>query len=165
MFEGRQPRQVLWYTVSKGVVASDQGDHDLARELIHEASGAHELFALHSTRTFLHRSYGSACIELTAGEYDRAEFHSFATIEGCHIQGDLLAKSFSVRGLGEVAFARGNFALAARRFAETRDFCADMGVPPRNLYSCTPFDVLPERFNGWALFLEDQSPFANVMQT
>ncbi|KAG1745507.1 uncharacterized protein EDB91DRAFT_152064 [Suillus paluster] len=163
--EGFYPGRVLWSTVLKGVVASNQGNHDLARELIRKASGSHESLTLHSASSFLHRSYGSAYIELTAGEYDRAESHFTATIEGCNMQGDPFSKSISTRGLGEIAFARGDFTLAAQRFAETEALCIEMGIPPQKLYNCGPFFALPERFNGWALFLEGQSPFANVMQT
>jgi hypothetical protein len=56
-------------------------------------------------------------------------------IEDSDTQGNLYFKAFSIRGLGEVAFARGNFAVAAQ----------------------------PERFEGWALFLECRSPFASAI--
>jgi tetratricopeptide (TPR) repeat protein len=163
MFKGKDPQDFLWFTVSKAVVASNQGNYDFARDLINKASEPLEFFALNSGRGFLHRSYGSARIELTAGEYDRAEFHFTATIEGSDMQGNLLFKAFNIRGLGEVAFAHGNFAVAAQRFAETRSLCAEMGVPPGKLYSCYPFSALPERFEGWALFLERRSPFASAI--
>jgi tetratricopeptide (TPR) repeat protein len=163
MSTGKNPEYFLWFTVWKAVVASKQGNYDLARDLIHKASEPLEFFALRSARVFLHRSYGSACIELTTGEYDRAEFHFIAIIEGSDMQDDLQFKAFSIRGLGEVAFARSNFAVAEQRFAETRSLCAEMGVPPRKLYSCLPFSTLPERFEGWALYLECRSPFASVV--
>ncbi|KAG2143018.1 hypothetical protein DEU56DRAFT_910958 [Suillus clintonianus] len=162
MFEGQHSDNVLWYTVRKAVVMSKQGNYDLARELIHKASDTFQFFALRNGRIFLHRSYGLACIELTAGEYDRAESYLTATIEGCDMQGNLSYKAFSTRGLGEVAFAHGNFALAAVRFAETRSLCAEMGVPPLHLYSCLPLNSLPDKFEGWAMFLEGRSPFANI---
>ncbi|KAG0697455.1 hypothetical protein DFH29DRAFT_149418 [Suillus ampliporus] len=162
MFEG-QNSDVLWYTVRKAVIASRQGNYDLARELIQQTSGPFEVFALHSARTFIYRTYGSACIELTAGEYDSAEVQFTATIDSCDMQSNLTYKAYSLRGLEEIAFARGDFALAAQRFAETRSMCAKMGVPPRNLYSCLPLNTLLDRFEGWALFLEGRSPFANVM--
>ncbi|KAG1724014.1 hypothetical protein EDB19DRAFT_2043614 [Suillus lakei] len=163
MFEGQNLEVVLWYTVWKAVVASNQGDHALAREIIHKASEPFQFFALRNARAFLRRSYGSATIELIAGEYDVAESHFTATIEGCVLQGNLYFKAFNIRGLGEIAFARSNFALAAERFTETRSLCAEMGVPPRRLYGCAPFSTLPDKFKGWALFLEGQSPFANIM--
>ncbi|KAG0697452.1 hypothetical protein DFH29DRAFT_1022144 [Suillus ampliporus] len=163
MFEGQYSDDVLWYTVRKAVVASRQGNYDLARELIQQTSGPFEVFALRNARTFIYRSYGSACIELVAGEYDRAESHFTATIEGCDIQGDLHVKSWSICGLGEVAFARSNFTVAAECFAKTQSLCSEMGVPPRHLYSCTPFSALPDKFAGWVLFLEGRSPFANVI--
>ncbi|KAG1724363.1 hypothetical protein EDB19DRAFT_1834219 [Suillus lakei] len=161
MFEEQDPYAVLWYAVWKAVVASNQGHYDLAREIIHKASRPLQRFILPITFAFLHSSYGSACIELTAGEHDRAESHFTATIEGCDIQGHLDFKAFSIRGLGEIAFTRGDFALAAQHFAETRSLCTEMGVPPRKLYGM-PFDALPERFEGWTLFVEGRSPFANV---
>ncbi|KAG1768904.1 hypothetical protein EV702DRAFT_1203107 [Suillus placidus] len=161
MFKGQDSQRVLWYTVQKAIVASKQGKHDLARELIHEASGPFQFFALRNARAFLHRSYGSACIELTAGEYDRAESYLTATIEACDLQANLMLKAFSMRGLGEIAFARSNFALAAQCFKETRSLCAEMGVPPQHLYTCSPFNTLPDKFKGWTLFLEGLSPFAN----
>ncbi|KAG2126921.1 hypothetical protein DEU56DRAFT_534204 [Suillus clintonianus] len=163
MFEGQYSDGVLWYTVQKAVVASKQGNHDLARELIHKATEPFQFFALRNARAFLHRSYGSALIELTAGEYDKAASQFTATIEGCDMQGNLHAKAFNIRGLGEVAFVDGDFALAAQRFAETRTLCAEMGVPPCHLYSCLPFHTLSDRFEGWAVFLEGRSPFTNVM--
>jgi tetratricopeptide (TPR) repeat protein len=163
MFKGKTPQEFLWFAVSKAVVASNRGSYELARDLIHKASEPLKFLALRSALVFLHRSYGSACVELTAGEYGRAEFHFTATIEGSDMQGNLLFKAFSIRGLGEVAFVRGNFAVAAQRFAETRSLCTEMGVPPRKLYSCFPFDTLPERFQGWALFLECRSPFASAI--
>ncbi|KAG2124508.1 hypothetical protein BD769DRAFT_873423 [Suillus cothurnatus] len=153
----------LWYGTWKGVVASKQGNYDLARDFIRKASGSHQFFALRNTYTFLHTSYGSARIELTAGEYDIAESSFTATIEGCDMQNHLLYKAFSVRGLGEIAFARCNFDLAAERFAETRSLCDEMGIPPRKFYTCFPFSTLPEIFQGWALFLEGRSPFTDVM--
>ncbi|KAG1745213.1 hypothetical protein EDB19DRAFT_1693077 [Suillus lakei] len=163
IFEGQNLELVLWYTVWKAVVASKQGDYDLARELIRKASEPFEFFALQSTRAFLHRSYGSARIELTAGEYDGAVSHFTTTIESCDMQDNLTLKAHSKRGLDEVAFACGDFALAAVRFAETRSLCAEMGVPPRHLYSCLPLNDLPDNFKGWTLFLEGRSPFANIM--
>ncbi|KAG1731570.1 hypothetical protein EDB19DRAFT_1912474 [Suillus lakei] len=163
MLEGRDPSLALWTAVWKSAVASRMEDHDLAREIIHKASGQLEFLALRSARTFLHISYGSARVDLAAGEYYRAEAHFNATLEGCDIQGNLTFKAFSTRGLGEVAFVRGNFAIAAERFAETQAVCIEMGVPPRNLYHCLPFNALPDRFQGWALFLEGHSPFTNIM--
>ncbi|KAG1725884.1 uncharacterized protein EDB91DRAFT_80539 [Suillus paluster] len=161
--EGRDPESVLWYGTWKGVVASKQGNYDLARDFIRKASGPFKFFELHNALTFLRISYDSAHIELTAGEYDIAESKFAATIEGCDMQDHLLYKGFSVRGLGEIAFARGNFALAAEHFAKTRSLCAEMGLPPKKFYTCFPFSALPERFEGWALFLEGQSPFTNIM--
>ncbi|KAG1733921.1 uncharacterized protein EDB91DRAFT_1084306 [Suillus paluster] len=163
MLEGQLSDRVLWYTVWKAVVASKQGNHALARELIQQASRPLEFLSLRNARAFLHTTYASARIELTAGEYHSAESQFTTTIESCDMQGNLAFKAHSLRGLGEVAFARGDFAVAAQRFAETRSVCTEMGVPPRNLYSCTPFSALPEKFKGWALFLEGQSPFANVV--
>ncbi|KAG0702571.1 hypothetical protein DFH29DRAFT_999267 [Suillus ampliporus] len=154
MLEGQDPHNVLWYTVWKGVVASKQGNHVLARELVHQASGSLEVFALRNARTFLQRSYASARIELTAGEFDKAESHFNATIESCDMQDNLTYKAYSLRGLGEVAFARGDFAVAAQRFSETRSLCIEMGVPPRNLHSCVPLNAFPDKFAGWASFLE-----------
>ncbi|KAG2059302.1 hypothetical protein BDR06DRAFT_721374 [Suillus hirtellus] len=154
MFEGEHSHRVLWYTVLKAVVASKQGDHALARELIYKAPGSFQFFELRSAFVFLHRSYAAACIELTDGAYDRAEFHFIAVIEGCNIQGHLDFKAYSKRGLGEIAFAHDDFALAARFFTEILSVCAEMGVPERHLYSCEPFYVLPDRFCGWTLFLE-----------
>jgi tetratricopeptide (TPR) repeat protein len=158
MYE-QYPYHVDWYTVFKGVVASKQGNYDLARELIHKTAE----FAPRNTNNFIHKSYASAHVELTAGKYDRAESYFIATIEDCDVQSVLTLKAFSVRGLGEVAFAHGDFPLAAHHFAKTRSLCTEMGLPPRNLYSCYPFDALPERFEGWALFLEGRSPFETVM--
>jgi tetratricopeptide (TPR) repeat protein len=163
MFEGKDPQGFPWFTVCKAVVASNQGNYELARDLIHKASEPLEFLALRSARVFLRRSYGSACVEHTAGEYDRAEFHFTTTIEGSDMQCNLQLKAFSIRGLGEVALARGNFAVAAQRFAETRSLCTEMGVPPRKLYSCSPFYTLPDRFEGWALYLECRSPFASAI--
>ena len=163
MCKVKNPPDFLWSTVSKAVVASNQGNYDLARDLIHKASQPFGFLALRSARAFLHRSYGSAHIELLAGQYDRAECHFTATIEGSDIQGHLYFKAFSARGLGEVAFARGNFAIAAQHFAETRSLCTEMGVPPRKLYHFSPFTALPERFEGWALFLECRSPFTSAI--
>jgi len=135
------------------------GDYDLARELIHKTSENFEFFSLPSTHAFLHRSYGSAQIELNAREYDMAESHFKATIEACDIQGTLYAKATSIRGLGELAFLRGNFALALQHFAQARSLWAEMGVPPPKLYGCDPLYALPERFKGWVSFLEGRSPF------
>jgi len=103
--------------------------------------------------------FGSAQIELNAGEYDMAESHFNATIEACDIQGTLYAKATSIRGLGEVAFLRGNLALASQHFAEVQSLCAEMGVPPPKLYGCNPLYTLPERFEGWVSFLEGRAPF------
>jgi tetratricopeptide (TPR) repeat protein len=89
MFDGKDPENLLWSTVWKAVVASHQGKYDLARELIHKASEPFEFLALRSALVFLHRSYCSSQVELTAGEYDKAESHFNATIEGCDIQGNL----------------------------------------------------------------------------
>ncbi|KAG2344049.1 hypothetical protein BDR05DRAFT_213330 [Suillus weaverae] len=161
IFEGQHSEDVLWYTVRKAVVASKQGNCDLARELIQKGSESLQFFSLRNARIFLHRSYGSACIELTAGDCDRAESYFTTTIEACDLQADLMHKTFSMRGLGEIAFARGNFALATQRFKETRSLCAEMRVPPQHLYSCSLFCTLPDKFKGWSLFLEGLSPFAN----
>ncbi|KAG0697448.1 hypothetical protein DFH29DRAFT_149125 [Suillus ampliporus] len=163
MLERQDPLGVLWYTVRKAVVASRQGNYGLARELIQQTSESFEVFALRCARTYIHRSYGSACIELAAGEYVRAKSHFTATIEGCDIQGNLHAKSWSTRGLGEVAFVQGSFAVAAECFAKTQSLCSEMGVPPKHLYSCSLLSALPDKFEGWVLFLEGRSPFANVI--
>ncbi|KAG1775410.1 hypothetical protein EV702DRAFT_1199430 [Suillus placidus] len=160
IFEGQHSEEVLWYTVRKAVVASKQGSCDLARELIQKASEPFQFFSLRNSRIFLRQSYGSACIELTAGECDRAKSYFTATIEVCDLQANLLLKAFSMRGLGEIAFARSNFALATQHFKETRSLCDEMGVPPQHLYSCFLLDTLPDKFKGWSLFLEGLSPFA-----
>ncbi|KAG2036665.1 hypothetical protein BDR03DRAFT_959129 [Suillus americanus] len=163
MFEGRHSDDIPWFNVRKAIVASKQGNCDLARELIHKASEPFQFFSLRNARVFIHRSYGLACIELTAGECDKAESYFTTTIEACDIQSNLVLRAFSIRGLGEIAFARGNFALAKQHFAETRSLCAEMGVPPQHLYSCMPLNTLPDKFEGWALFLKGRSPFADVM--
>jgi tetratricopeptide (TPR) repeat protein len=163
MFKGKTPQDFLWFAVSKAVVASNQGNYELARDLIHKSSELFEFLALRSAHVFLQRSYVSAHVELTAGEYDKAKFHFTATSEGSDMQGNLEFKALSIRGLGEVAFARGNFAVATQCFAETRTLCTEMGVPPRKLYSCSSFYTLPERFEGWGLYLECRSPFASAI--
>jgi tetratricopeptide (TPR) repeat protein len=159
--DGQSAEGALWSTVWKANVMSKQGDYDLARELIREALKPFQLFALRNARTFLHQSYGSACIELTAGECDRAESYFTATIEACDMQSNLMSKAFSIRGLGEIAFAHSDSALATQRFKETLSLCAEIGVPPQHLYSCFPFHTLPDNFKGWTLFLEDMSSFAS----
>jgi tetratricopeptide (TPR) repeat protein len=161
IFEGQHSDDALRQIVRKAIVMSKQGNCDHARELIQKASETFPFFALRNARIFLHRSYGSACIELAAGEYDRAEIYFATTIEACDMQSNLTFKALSTRGLGEVAFMHGNFALATERFAETRSLCAEMGVPPQHLYSCYPFETLPDKFKGWSLFLEGLSPFSN----
>ncbi|KAG2035401.1 hypothetical protein BDR03DRAFT_962563 [Suillus americanus] len=161
--EGPYSQDVLWYTVRKAVLASKQGNYDLARELIQKASELSQIFALRNARLFLHQSYGSACIELIAGECSSAETYFATTIEACDVQGNLVYKAFGMRGLGEIAFARSDFALATHCFKETASLCFEMGVPPQHLYSCFQFDTLPDRFKGWLLFLEGQSPFTDVM--
>jgi len=160
MYRGKDPVNIIWSISRKAVVASLLGDYDLARELIHKTSETSEFLSLPSTGTFIYRCYGSAQIELNAGEYDMAESHFNATIEACDSQGGLFAKATSIRGLGEIAFLRGNFPLASQRFAETQSLCTKMGVPPVKLYSCNPLYTLPERFEGWVSFLEGRSPFA-----
>ncbi|KAG1724368.1 hypothetical protein EDB19DRAFT_1949923 [Suillus lakei] len=163
MSEGQDLERVFWHTVWKAVVVSNQGDHDLARGLIHKLSEQFQFLTLRNARAFLHQSYGSACIELTAGDYDRAGSYFTATIENCDMQGNLIFKALSTRGLGEVAFAHGDFALAAQHFTETRSLCAEMGASHHHLYSCLPLYTLPDNFKGWSLFLGGQSPFANTM--
>lgn len=153
--DGQSAEGALWSTVWKANVMSKQGNYDLARELIREALEPFQFFALRNARTFLHQSYGSACIELTAGECDRAEAYFTATIEACDMQSNLMSKAFSIRGLGEIAFAHSDFVLAAQRFKETLSLCAEIGVPPQHLYSCFPFHTLPDNFKGWTLFLKD----------
>jgi tetratricopeptide (TPR) repeat protein len=150
-------------TILKALVASNQGNHALARELINPAPGLFQFFVLRTAFVFLVRSYASACIELAAGAYDRARSYFLATIEGCDIQGHLNFKAYSKRGLGEIAFVRGDSALAKQCFMETWSLGTEMGVPLRHLYSYEPFYVLPDRFRGWSLFLEGQGPFANMI--
>ncbi|KAG1874952.1 hypothetical protein F4604DRAFT_1680811 [Suillus subluteus] len=158
---GKDSERVLYYTVQKAVVTSKQGNYDLARELIQKASESFPFFALSNARIFLQRSYGSACIELISGECDRAETYFTTIIKGCDMQSNLVVKTFSICDLGDIAFARSNFALATQRFEETRSLCAEMGVPPQHLCSCMPLYTLPDKFKGWLLFLEGLSPFAN----
>ncbi|KAG1874963.1 hypothetical protein F4604DRAFT_1680820 [Suillus subluteus] len=152
--DGQSAEGALWSTMWKAHVVSKQGDYNLARELIRTASEPFQFFALRSAHTFIHKSYGSACIELTAGEWDRAKSYFTATIEACNMQSNLMLKALSIRGLGEIAFAHNDFALATQLFEETRLFCDEMGVPPQYLYSCTPFSNLQDKFKGWSLFLE-----------
>ncbi|KAG2079897.1 hypothetical protein BD769DRAFT_1741610, partial [Suillus cothurnatus] len=161
MYEGQHSQEVVWYTVRKAVIMGKRGNYDLARQLIQKASEPFQFFALRNARVFLHRSYGSACIELAAGECDRAETDFTATIEACDIQSNLVFKAFSIRGLGEIAFMRHSLALATQRFEEARSLCAEMGVPPQHLYSCLPLNTLPDKFRGWSLFLEGLSSFTN----
>ncbi|KAG0693780.1 hypothetical protein DFH29DRAFT_1037992 [Suillus ampliporus] len=132
MFDGQDPKMVLWYTVRTAVIESRQGAHDLAREFIHKVLAPFQFFVLRNARAFLHISYTSVCIELTAGEYDKAKSRFTTTIDSFDMQGNLVFKAFSLHGLGEVAFAQGagDFALAAECFAETRSLPTEMGVPP-----------------------------------
>ena len=84
-------------------------------------------------------------VELTVGNYGKAESHFNAVIQGCDLQEDLFHKALSFRGLGEVACSRDNNAtLAKQHFAGTRSLCTEMGVPPRNLYRSDPLYTLPE---------------------
>jgi len=160
--ERRFPETVLWYTVWTAVTASDQGDFNLAREIIRKSSGPLEFLTLPNARTFIHRTYSSAHIELAAGEYSEAESLFNAAIEGCDMQGNLRVKAYCIRGLGEIAHTRGDVAVARQCFAEVCDLCEEMGVPPGKMYSFAPFDELPERFDGWSLFLDGRAPFANA---
>ncbi|KAG2065275.1 hypothetical protein BDR04DRAFT_1175545 [Suillus decipiens] len=109
MFEGHNLKEFLWYTALKALVASKQGDYALSRELITMAPGLLQSFALRTAHVFLLISYSSACIELAADAYDRAQSHFIATIEGSDIQGQLTFKAYSKRGLGEIAFVHGDF--------------------------------------------------------
>jgi tetratricopeptide (TPR) repeat protein len=161
--ECNSPETILWYTVWQAVLASDLGNYDLARELIQKSPGPLEFLTSPGARTFVHRTYSSAHIELAAGEYAKAESLFAAAIEGCDMQGDLRVKAYCIRALGEVSYVHGDCLLAGQRFTETRALCTEMGVPPRKMYSFAPFDSLPERFEGWALFLDGQSPFAAIM--
>lgn len=161
MRQDQDSEGVLWYTVRKAIVTSKHGKYDLARNLIQKASEPFQFFALRSARIFLHQSYGLACIELTAGECDRAKAYFTDTIEACDMQGDLVFKAWSIRGLGEIAFVRRKRALASQCFEETRSLCTEMGVPPQHLYSCFPFNTLPDKFKGWSLFLESTLPSTN----
>jgi uncharacterized protein (DUF111 family) len=45
-----------------------------------------------------------------------------------------MRKACSIRGLGEIAFARSDFVLARQEFEETRSLCVEMGVPSQRLY-------------------------------
>ncbi|KAG1883839.1 hypothetical protein F4604DRAFT_1677546 [Suillus subluteus] len=144
--DGQSAEGVLWSTVWKAHVVSEQGDYNLARELIRQALESFQFFALRSARTFLHQSYGSACIELAAGAYDRAASHFTTTIEGCDMQGNLTFKALSMRGLGEIAFAHSNFILATQRFEETRSLQIQrMVVIPGGLYTLASGSVLTTR--------------------
>ena len=125
-------------------MASLLEDHEFARELMQKTYELFEFFALPSADAFLQRYYGAGQVELTAGNYSRAESHFNAVIEGCNLQEDLFYKA---RGLGEVACSRdNNTTLAKQHFAEaeTRSLCTEMGVPPRNLYRSDPLYTLPE---------------------
>ncbi|KAJ8585162.1 hypothetical protein M405DRAFT_865615 [Rhizopogon salebrosus TDB-379] len=159
-FEGH-PGHTLWYTVVQAVVASNHGNYDLARELIRSSSGSFEFLMVPSARTFLHRTYNAGRIELAAGEYDKAESYFATAVESCDMQDNLQFKALILRGLGEVAFLRGNSDLAAQQFAETRSLCAEMGVPAQHLCRCMVFYIPPDRLEGWVLFLEGRSPFAS----
>ncbi|KAG2754161.1 hypothetical protein P692DRAFT_20870398 [Suillus brevipes Sb2] len=143
---------------------SKQGKYDLARELMHKAAEPFQFFALpmRNARAFLRQTYAWGCIELTTGECDRAESCFTATIEACDMQSELMRKACSIRGLGEIAFARSDFVLARQEFEETRSLRVEMGVPSQRLYSCLPFNSLPDKFKGWtALFLKGLTPLAN----
>jgi tetratricopeptide (TPR) repeat protein len=164
MWMGQNSERVLWHTVKKAVVASKQGNYDLAREIIQKVSESSEslqFFSLRNAYSFLHRSYSLAYIELTADECDRAESYFTTTIKACDMQGDLAFKAGSTCGLGEIAFVRSNVALAIQHFEETRSLCAEMGMPPQHLHSCFPVYTLPDKFKGWTLFLEGLLPFTN----
>jgi hypothetical protein len=89
---------------------------------------------MRNARAFLRRTYAWGCIELTTGECDRAKSCFTATIEACDMQSELMRKAYSIRGLGEIAFARSDFVLARQEFEETRSLCVEMGVPSQRLY-------------------------------
>ncbi|KAJ8591056.1 hypothetical protein M405DRAFT_860847 [Rhizopogon salebrosus TDB-379] len=153
--KGKDPQLAFRWNLLKAVVATHQGNYDLARQLTQRPLESLVL------PDIVGRLYNSAEIELAAGDYHRAESLFDAAIEGCNMQGHLYVKAISFRGLGEIAFARGKNDLASQRFAEAQSQCSEMGVPPRNIYSCKPFYALPKRFEGWVLFLEGNSRFAN----
>ena len=136
MGRGKDPENVIWSISRKVAVVSLLGNHEFARELVQKT---YELFTLPSADAFLRRYYGAAQVELTAGNYSKDESHFNAVIEGCGLQEDPFYKALGFRGLGEVACSRdNNTSLAKQHFAETRSLCTEMGVPPRNLYSCSP---------------------------
>jgi hypothetical protein len=153
--KGKDPQVDPRWDTLKAVVAGHQGNYDLARQFIQRPLESH---VLPDSVGGLH---DSAQIELAAGDYHRAESLFDATIEGCNMQGNLYVKAISLRGLEEIAFARGKDGLASQRFGEAHSLCSEMSVPPRNLYAHHPLAAPPKRFEGWVLFLEGNSRFAN----
>ncbi|KAG1838152.1 hypothetical protein DFJ58DRAFT_846187 [Suillus subalutaceus] len=163
MFEGQYSDGVLWYTVQKAIVASKQGNNDLARELIHKASEPFQFFALCNARAFLHRSYGAALIELTAGEYVKAASQFTATIEGCNMQGNLHAKAFNIRGLGEVAFVQGDFVFSSTALCRNAVFVHGDGSAHPAICTVACHSTLCQTdLKGGVLFLEGRSSFTNL---
>ncbi|KAG1828060.1 hypothetical protein F4604DRAFT_1948452 [Suillus subluteus] len=158
---GKDSGRVLYYTVQKAVVTS-------SKEIM-TLRGAHPeslgILPILCTEQCAHIPPAILRLGMHRAHLRRVRQGRdpiFTTIiKGCDMQSNLVVKTFSICGLGDIAFARSNFALATQRFEETRSLCAEMGVPPQHLCSCMPLYTLPDKFKGWLLFLEGLSPFAN----
>ncbi|KAG6853780.1 hypothetical protein C0991_001491 [Blastosporella zonata] len=156
----KMPDQTVAYvseaTSIIAVYLAMEGDVERARELIVPAVAN---AAKHLSGRAVKCSYLAGCIELIAGDFDKAEEYFRETIEDCLSVSQLTYRARSERALGEIAIVRKDLAAARTHFEATSELCKTMGIQKDGMYREFACYMPGETFDGWKLYQEGHPMF------
>ncbi|KAH7920120.1 TPR-like protein [Leucogyrophana mollusca] len=141
----------MWY---RAALASDEGDINLARDLLRRVHAELATYGGQSDIAVPIATYFSARNELFAQDYQTARELFSSAVEYCEEQSAMWFQARSTRALGEIYLLENDIAGAEVWFSKTVTLCDNMGIHPDFLYINAGHCKLRESHGGWNLFLE-----------
>ncbi|KAH7918729.1 hypothetical protein BV22DRAFT_1134374 [Leucogyrophana mollusca] len=140
----------LW---CRAALASDEGDFNFARDLLHRLHTELATFGGQSDIAIPVAAYISARNELFAQDYQTARDLFSRAMELSEEQSVMWFQARSTRALGEISLLEKDITGAEVWFAKTKTLCDNMGIHPDFLYVKGDHCRLRENHGGWNLFL------------
>ncbi|KAG5352400.1 hypothetical protein C0989_002489 [Termitomyces sp. Mn162] len=103
--------------------------------------------------------YLAGMIELTGGDFDKAEEYFHDTIESCTSLAEFLYRARSHRAIGEIFVVKGDLVPARKHFEITDNLCKTMGIPRERLYFGLTCYIPSKTLDGWRIYQEGHAMF------
>ncbi|KAG6914021.1 hypothetical protein DXG01_002889, partial [Tephrocybe rancida] len=133
-----------------------EGNIERARELIIPAVAN---TAKNLSGRAVKATYLAGCIELIAGDFDKAAEYFRENIDDCISVSQFAFRARSERALGEIGVVKKDLKAAKAHFEAASELCKFMGVPREGMYREHGCYLLGETFDGWKLYQEDHAMF------